>query len=385
MDARRELLADIRSRLAELSDALSAEHAELGRVVHASRAEEIRSILATDPFAEAIEKIATLRTLIPERRKTADRILELAERSSDIEGRVAAAREEMRTLERRGEGMAESIGQAAYAAYIRAPQDHAEHQGLFAEVIQLDTDIQGIDRELNSQDRGATDHAFVKRIRKSGRRVYLTSRRLVKANALSRALRVLGRTATTAELIASGRDPQLSEAGAEFHAITARIQELSSHCDELGSDHEALRDELVSLDAPKRHQKKVEEIQTAITVMENELARNYATIGSTYLDAGIETTNRKISEACERIRETQQLIRKHTTHADRLEAALEIDALDKRIRAHTATIETLEKEIRRRQTSADEARAGIQELEQEKKRQEKQRGSTDTLLEYEVD
>ena len=349
-----------------------------------SREECVKALIATDALAESVDRIGSLDTLIPELGKTVVRIEELATRSGEIEERITATRERISGLEREAERMVESVGNAAYAAYTRSPSEFAAQEDLFAEALTLANELHDIDSEL---DRGAdrsVERAFIKRVRSSGRKVYLSSRRLVKANGLSRAIRVLGKSEEVAALIGAGVDPQLSETGAEYQSMRAEAEKLSLAGETLAGELEEIGEELSSHGAARRPQRRADSLRREIAELETERDKELAAVGSTLAEARPETTAKRIAEKVEEAAEMRELMERHSAHAGRLEAAFELEAIEKAISGKRSTVDTLEREIRKRQESMGETEARIDELEQDRKAQEKIRGPADTLLDYEV-
>jgi chromosome segregation ATPase len=217
----------------------------------------------------------------------------------------------------------------------------------------------------------------------AGRGFFLRSAVSFKRRAVARAYAEAGHGVCESALAES--DPALKRKVEPYRQNRARQEELGREAEALRAEQSALRDELKELGADKSHQRRVRELERGIQRAEEDLAKASSRLGELYRAKPVRsfTTDPEVKNRLQRAAQAEKASEKYRKRIRRLEAAMQIDALDAQVRSMRAKIEKITREVRAREKEVRELEGRIASSEGERERLVKVRGPQQDLLELE--
>jgi chromosome segregation ATPase len=217
----------------------------------------------------------------------------------------------------------------------------------------------------------------------AGRGFFLRSAVSFKRKAVARAYAEAGQGVFESPLAAS--DPALKRKVEPYRQNRARQDELTREAETLRAEQSALRDELKELGADKSHQRRVRELERSIQQAEEDLAKASRRLGELYRAKPVRSfaTDSEVKNRLRRAAQAEKASEKYRQRIGRLEAAMQIDALDAQVRAMREKIEKVTREIRAREQEVRELEGRIAASEGDRERLVKVRGPEQDLLELE--
>jgi chromosome segregation ATPase len=180
-------------------------------------------------------------------------------------------------------------------------------------------------------------------------------------------------------------DPALKLKVEPYQQNRTRQEELAREAEALRAEQSELRNELKELGADKSHQRRVRELERSIQRSEEDLAKAGRSLGELYRAKPVRSfaTDPEVKNRLRRAAQAEKASEKHRQRIRRLEAAMQIDALDAQVRAMREKIEKGTREIRAREQEVRELEGRIASSEGERERLVKVRGPEQDLLELE--
>jgi chromosome segregation ATPase len=382
MDPRKRVITELNRRIAERGVEVSSQMERLGDYL-ANQAEDSFS----DPsFLELHRHVKELRRRLPASRQQVRRIMQCMEKNADLEGRIKAAGEQYVELQNAAESVCEEIGRAAYASLGGGPAEQKEQlDQLFAKVARQEKELQAL---VEDQDRNRTTMRtgnLLKIIGEAGRSFFMRSAINFKRKAVSRAYAEAGRQLCESPLAEELRDASLRSRMAPYYDNKKKLEELASETEKLRQQQSELREELKELGAEKSYQRKLREIERQIQKTETDLQESCRKLGELFRASPVRSyvTDPEVKKRLALAAQAEKASEGHRKQVGRIEAAIQIDALDSQARAMRDKIEKLTREIRSRQQEARALEKRIRDGEDKKEALLKIRGSEQTLLELE--
>jgi archaellum component FlaC len=224
---------------------------------------------------------------------------------------------------------------------------------------------------------------ILRMIGEAGRGFFLRSAVGFKRKAVARAYAEAGRGVCESPLAES--DPSLKRKVAPYREKRARLEELGREAEALRGEQSGLRNELKELGAEKSHQRRVRELEHGLQRAEEELEQTSRRLGELYRAKPVRSfaTDTEVKNRLRRAAQAEKLSEKYRKQTRRLEAAIQIDALDAQVRAMREKIEKIIREIRAREEDVRDLESRIAGSEGERERLVRIRGPEQDLLELE--
>ncbi len=382
MDPRKRLVTELKRRIAENSVEADSQLERLGDYL-AGQDEKAFS----DPELLAVRReVLELRAQLPTGRRQVRRILQCVEKNAELEVRLRGVGERFEELERESETICEEIGRFSYESFRSQSltlEGLQELEELFVKVGRQEQELAGLNED-QERSRGSLRSGNILRIiGGAGRGFFLRSAVSFKRKAVARAYAEAGHGVCESALAES--DPALKRKVEPYRQNRARLEELSRESEVLRAEQSGLRSELKELGADKSHQRRVRELERSIQRAEEDLSRASRRLGELYRAKPVRSfaTDPEVKNRLRRAVQAEKASEKYRKRIRRLEAAMQIDALDAQVRAMREKIEKVTREIRAREQEVRELEGRIASSEGERERLVKVRGPEQDLLELE--
>jgi len=284
------------------------------------------------------------------------------------------------------DSICEEIGRAAYASLGGgSPEQKGELDQLFSKVARQERELQAL---MEDQDRNRSSMRtgnLLKIIGEAGRSFFIRSAVSFKQKAVARAYGEAGRQLCESPLAEALADAALRRQMAPYYESKKKLEALTQDTEALHKQQSELREELKELGAEKSYQRKLREIERQIQKTETDLQESCRKLGELFRGSPVRSfvADPEVKKRLTRATQAEKAIEKHRKQIGRIEAAIQIDALDSQARAMRDKIEKLAREIRSRQQEVRALEKRIGEGETKKEDLLKIRGSEQTLLELE--
>ncbi len=382
MDPRKRLVTELNRRIAENSVEAASQLERLGDYL-ASQEEKAFS----DPeFVAVRREVVELRAQLPVGRRQVRRILQCVERNAELEARLGGVGERLEELQRENETICEEIGRFSYEAFRSRSLVMEGREGLeelFVKVGRQEQELAVLNQDQERSRGYLRSGNILRMIGGAGRGFFLRSAVSFKRKAVARAYAEAGHGVCESPLAES--DPALKRKVEPYRQNRARLEELVKEAEALRAEQSGLRNELKELGADKSHQRRVRELERGIQRAEEDLGRASRRLGELYRDKPVRSfaTDPEVKNRLRRSSEAEKASERFRRRIRRLEAAMQIDALDAQVRAMREKIEKVTREIRAREQEVRELESRIASSEGERERLVKVRGPEQDLMEPE--
>ena len=379
MDARKRLVTELNRRVAENTVEAASQLERLGDYL-AGQEEKAFS----DPeFLAVRREVVELRAQLPAGRRQVRRILQCVEKNAELEARLQGIGERFEELERENETICEEIGRFSYEAFRSQSLPLEGLEELFAKVGRQEQELAGLNEDQERSRGSMRSGNILRMIGGAGRGFFLRSALSFKRKAVARAYAEAGRGVSESPLAES--DPTLKRKVEPYRQNRARQEELSREAEGLRTEQTALRGELKELGVDKSHQRRVRELERGIQRAEEDLSQASRRLGELYRAKPVRSfaADPEVKNRLRRAVQAEKSSEKYRKRIQRLEAAMQIDALDAQVQTMREKIEKVTREIRAREQAVRELEGRIASSESERERLVKVRGSEQDLLELE--
>ncbi len=286
-------------------------------------------------------------------------------------------------LERENEAICEEIGRFSYAAFRSQSLPLEGLAELFVKVGRQEQELSGLSEDQERSRGSMRSGNILRMIGEAGRGFFLRSAVGFKRKAVARAYAEAGRGVCESPLAES--DPTLKRKLTPYRENRARLEELGREAEALRVEQAGLRNELKELGAEKSHQRRVRELERGLQRAEEELEQASRRLGELFRAKPVRSfaADPEVKNRLRRAAQAEKSSEKHRKQVRRLEAAIQIDALDAQVRAMREKIEKVTREIRAREQEVRELESRIAGSEGERERLVKIRGPEQDLLELE--
>ncbi|OHD72309.1 MAG: hypothetical protein A2V99_13930 [Spirochaetes bacterium RBG_16_67_19] len=377
MDPRKRVITELNRRIAENSVEAAAQLERLGDYL---AAQDEKSFSDAE-FLELRRGVLELRAQLPAGRRQVRRIMQCVEKITGLETRLRAVGERFAELERENEAICEEIGRFSYEAFRSQSLPLEELAELFVKVGRQEQELVGLSEDQERSRGSMRSGNILRMIGEAGRGFFLRSAVGFKRKAVARAYAEAGRGVCESALAES--DPTLKRKLAPYRENRARQEELGREAEALRGEQSGLRGELKELGADKSHQRRVRELERGLERAEEELEQACRRLGELFRAKPVRSfaTDPEVKNRLRRAAQAEKAGEQHRKQIKRLEAAIQIDALDAQVRAMREKIEKVTREIRARGQEVRELEGRITASEGERERLVKVRGPEQDLLE----
>jgi chromosome segregation ATPase len=376
VDAYRTVIVELQGRIQQNSAEIRTQLGKLGEYLSYREAQPAGEL--SPEMAEQVGRIRELREQLPASQQQVKRIMQLAERNAELEAKLAELRGRSQELSRRGELLCEQIGRAAFEDCRLETPRRPEFEEVFGPLSRLEDRIEGLEAEVQ-QLKAARGGGFLHFLHVTGRSLVLRIRLAFKRMGAPAACREAGRRFCASDLAGRTPNPAVQSGLSDYRAVERDLQDLGREAERIRADQSTLWVELKTLGAEKSHQRRVRELEQTIQRIEGDLAEAGEKLGSLYR-AGPQEGDEEAARYLKRIEQAEKANAQHRRQIERIEAAVQIDTLERQIRGLEDRVDRLEKEIRKRQEEIVSLQAQIADAETQKKRLVKVRGPEQTLL-----
>jgi DNA repair exonuclease SbcCD ATPase subunit len=379
MDPRKRVITELNRRIAELSAQALTQIERLGDYL----ANQDAGSFADTAFLETHRHILELRRRLPSSRQQVRRIMQCVEKNAELENKIKAAAERFAEVEGENESLCEEIGRGVYAALGDSSSEHKEElDRLFAKVNRQERELQAL---MEDQERNRTSIRtgnILKIIGEAGRSFFIRSAVSFKQKAVARAYADAGRQLCESPLAESLGEATLRRLIAPYRNNKKKLEDLAREGEGLRKQQSEVWVELRGLGAEKSHQRRVNEIERQIQKTEKDLQESCRRLGELFRANPVRSfiTEPEVKKRLAKLAQAEKDGERHRKQIRRVEAAMQIDALDAQTRAMREKIEKLTREIRSRQQEVRALERRIGEADSEKERLAKVRGSEHTFL-----
>jgi hypothetical protein len=379
MDPRKRAITELKRRIAENSVEAGAQLERLGDYL----AGQDEKAFSDPEFQSARRSVVELRSQLPAGRRQVRRIRQCMEKNAELETRLRGASESFAELERENQIICEEIGRFGYAAWRgqSLPLEGLEElQELFAKVGRQEQELKALAEDQERSRGSIRSGNILKIIGDAGRGLFIRSAVSFKSKAVAKAYAEAGRG--VCESPAAERDASLKSKLAPYRENRARMEELGREAESLRGEQAGVWSELKGLGADKSYQKRVRELERGIQRAEGELEQASRRLGELYRAKPVRSfsADPEVKNRLRRAAQAEKMSEKHRKQIRRLEAAIQIDELDSKVRAMRDKIEKLTREIRAREKEVRALEGRIAGSEGERERLVKTRGSEHGLL-----
>jgi hypothetical protein len=377
MDPRKRVITELNRRIAENSVEAASQLEKLGDYLAA----QDEKAFSDAEFLELRRSVLELRAQLPAGRRQVRRIMQCVEKITGLETRLRAVGERFAELERENEAICEEIGRFSYAAFRSQSLPLEGLAELFVKVGRQEQELAGLSEDQERSRGSMRSGNILRMIGEAGRGFFLRSAVGFKRKAVARAYAEAGRGVCESPLAES--DASLKRKLAPYRENRARLEELGREAEALRGEQAGLRGELKELGADKSHQRRVRELERGLEQAEEELAQACRRLGELFRAKPVRSfaTDPEVKNRLRRVAQAEKAGEKHRKQIRRLEAAIQIDALDAQVRAMREKIEKVTREIRAREQEVREQEGRIADSEAERERLVKARGPEQDLLE----
>jgi chromosome segregation ATPase len=211
---------------------------------------------------------------------------------------------------------------------------------------------------------------------------YLRGLRLLRVKGYPKLYSKLGKELADSGYLSKSDKTELLETAKPYLENKEHLDELKSRREELKTERERLTDELKSAGIDRKPDHRIEELNKSIETTNRKLRGKLEEIAGAVREKLPEKIGAdvEVRSLITRIDEAEAQINRFEENIDKLEAAIEADALAKRIDQMREGIEGHNKRIAEHQTAIEDLEKRIAEAEGEKARLEKKRGPEEITL-----
>lgn len=375
---RRRAIEELRQRIRQLE----AESGSLLRQLGEHLSYQPPESFEATPLGGTHARVNELRERLPESRQQVKRILQSAARSEELEKGIRSVRVQLAGLEEEGERICEEIGRCAFEAYRSTRPHEAEYERIFGPLLEQEQELAALEAEMEKAQSGSKSGNFFRIFKESGRSLYVKGLMSLKKKTVARNYREAGHRFCESELVKGITDPELKATLAPYTKNRQKVDALGSEMDTLRSRQEALWKELKELGAERAHQRRVREIENRIERIEEELEDAFGSMGRAYRAKPIKSfaEDPEVKKLLREVSRVEKSAEQHRRQIARIEAAIQLDGVEKQRAAMEDRVERLEREIEHRKSEIRSLSERIEEARKQARRLEELRGSEGTLF-----
>lgn len=320
--------------------------------------------------------------LVREYEKTRD-ILETAssaiERMMDIDTRQNEIKQAMKTLrterEELGQGLSgvyEQIGAVAFRLFKESPLIDAGYSSAFEALARYQDEIRTLENKLKQLNQGHEDHSkrgILKRLRTSGKDMYLRNRKNARENRLPGLLQTTGEQLAQGDFITQVNDEELNRVSEPLRVVKQRWDEIDAELQQLADESGRLVEEFNSLSGGRGFHRARGERETEIADAREKMNDTFLTIGKIVEEQRPE----EFSETIEYLEKLRRQVAECDTRLARLHAGRQMEVVSRELdscrkqqeKTHTEIAE-LKERLRKLKEEESALESQLQQLESER-------------------
>jgi len=375
----KKLMQEYEKKLEQNVERLDAQYRALGaelssRPKKSFKGTEIEAKL--NDLAEINKDIKEKQDNVAYINKGADRLQEIGNILKDMDKQHGQA-------ENNRSALFEDVGKEAYGVYKRQKVVSNTYRELFSDIVRLENELSALDGEINSGYGEGEKIPFYQKIMGTGKKALKQGSRRLKESALKKQYKLAGERICNEGLAGEFDSENLQQLLEKNKKEMDTIDSVKQRSTELTSERDTIVEELQGLDANKQSQKRIREIEEE----KNELDKNrneiFGEIGRIFYDSPVSDikNQKEINGFIQEINRIQNENEELRENLNKLEAAVEIDAVNKQLSRLNEQVQSLEEKIETRKQELEHLKIEIKERKEKRQELEKVRGPVEHLLE----
>lgn len=370
------LLREISNDIEEAEGSLDGQYRELG--------EELLSHGADGSFTgqlkELLQNARGTQELVEAGESNRERLAKLLEQASTSRAAIEEKRGELGILEEEIEPYYEGVGRAAVEALVDDDAEAAPYKKILDQLRDLEIEIRQVDRELNRGGlRGEEEQGIVTQAIAGGRRLYLQGVARTKGLRASGLYRRLGREVCESDLLSRQNSRAFMSVLEPVLKNKEQSKRINTQISTMRNKLERLESEIVALSEGDRPQRRLQrfaaDLEKANELMELQLKE----VGAYYADHSAAEAPKKVKEKLNVVKKARKELAALAARRGRVEAAIEVEELERRVEADRGRVRTLENNVKKANKEIASLSTEIKDLNEERERLAKLRGPVEEL------
>ena len=337
-------------------------------------------LLTAAETAETAEREAALSEQYAATESLRDRIKTIEKRLAKLQERETTLRAELRELSQDLDPIYAEIGRIAFDVYRMNPLVDQEYANLFSPLVEVHSEISGIDASIAEQQALLDDKPFLEKMVIRGKIALLKNRRATREGTLRRLIRGAGRDVMRTAFVDEIADPALTEAAEPFRDRMKQTRDREDELDTLEEQRVSLRKELAELGVEKRPAKRIKELDEELAVLDAEREAVRATLAANVLSRSPDGLPQEVTLLFSQATNLAERLDQLNATAARLEAALNVERLEREaemVKSELNRKEQRQAEIKREITAIKKR---VKEIDEELEASRSAMGPADELL-----
>jgi chromosome segregation ATPase len=363
----RRRISDLFAKIKNLEVLKEYKTRDIGELI--SEIESVQS--ESTQFSLILESIAEIKKSIPEKARIIADIKKITTARDGVKQEIASIKKELAQKDKEARDTNEKIGKIAYGIFKLHSRELVQVASIFTTLKRLDEQGHGYapkndyeyraDKTVFNQIAGAAKSIFASYSSRSSLSRYAKAYRDAGAK--------IGEDNYTKAFADGGLDDLL--------AIARRIEkergDLYQKGEGLLKKLDSFKDELGTLGVKASPLLRIRELSGERKRLEGNLASKYKELGELFLDNQhvLQNPSAEITKSCNEIKQILEETDEARREIERLEARIEIDAIENKIGKASSRIEQLSRTIAKSEQGIQSLRQKISELERELKKYRK--------------
>lgn len=373
----RQLIKGIQKKLDQTIASTETQMHLLGE--HLSRIDPLK--IGKSPLKNLYLKSRDVINNCTKLQETIEKLKELVSLLADVDNELRGVRSEMSIAEKEIPTYLQQVGIASLKVYQNNHAQGKPYNDLFADAVRSEKGIRRIEKQIAGSQ--LNSRIWLKAIG-AGKRICLGM--FLKTNNLrqTRMLQSVGEKVCEGDFSDQMADEELSRVMEPVGEARREIQRLGASEEKLKEKKMILKQEIAQIGTTGDPRRAMKEMTARLKKGTEQLGKTLRNLGKTALTLDIELIEN--FEDQETIKIVKKVIvlqgekKDYERQMKRLEAALKIDQIDERISATEAHIEHLKSVVERKTNQINSLNQLIAEMEGERNRYLRVRGSEETLI-----
>ncbi|HUZ16930.1 MAG TPA: hypothetical protein VMV68_00980 [Spirochaetia bacterium] len=373
MENLKGLLRVLEEKSADSTATLDAEYRRLGE----SLLDADREAVAATELKELFEKALATNERLSGNLNQQERLTKLVSQLEELDERLRAKKEEMKTATREMEPRFAEIGHLAFEGSAGDADGIEPFRKEVGQLRAIETEIRDHNRELSKTGASRENDGILGQALLSGKRLYLQGLIRTKNMRAEALYRQLGKDICESEAITeldSSAYVDVLEFLLKFKDEQAK---LDTQTTALTNKRDRIEKEIETLAGGERARRFGSRLESEQKKTQGELSLLLRELGVKYSEGNYEKaiTGRKVKGHLDAIRDMSKEIAVLESKRERIQAALRIEAIDREVAGKRSKIRSLEETIRKCNDEMDVLSAKITALDEERSRLVEVRGS----------
>lgn len=376
----RKRVDEVRHRIDEVNEQVRDALQTVGEFLYEAQRDH-GGIADDDELVQLVTQVDTVHHEMADLDDRQDRIEQLTTERENLTDAIATEKTNGESLRQELPEHYDRIGEEAFVVYRERRDASRLLEGPLTPLIERFKEINRIETQIADLEREDSGRNIFGRVVDGGKLAVLRARRSARERTKVQVTRGCGRSvADLADQLADIDDRSFQSVLQPYLALRGRIDESARRIEHLVEDRASIDEQLRGLQAEKPR-KAIAEIQTRRDAAAERLLVLHRSIGER-LEAELaeeEAIPDAVREPMERLSSLRDESTRQRSLLDRLQAAIEVDRLDRDIQALDRHVAAADEIIRRKQAEIADLNARIEETKSERGKAIERRGSVADL------